>query len=176
MAFLNPKDIIEHANIKEGMRIADFGSGSGFRTIAMAHAVGSSGRIYAIDIQKEMLSGVRARAKDNHLLNIETIWGDLENPHGSQLKDALLDHVVIANILFQVENKGAVAEETFRVLKQKGTASIIEWDAVAAPLGPPREYIIDKTKVKEIFTTAGFLWEKEFYAGEHHYGLLFKKP
>lgn len=176
MAFLNPQEITKYINIKEGMRVADFGSGSGFRTIPLAQAVGKSGRVYAFDIQKEMLEMVRGKAKNGHLLNVDTIWADLEVPEGSKLKADFLDHVIIANILFQVNDKEAVAKEAFRVLKPKGTASVIEWDTSAGVLGPPKEQLIDKMKAKEIFATAGFSWEKEFYTGEHHYGFIFKKP
>lgn len=176
MGFLNPQDIANHINIKEGMRVADFGSGSGFRTIPLAKAVGQSGRVYALDIQKEMLEVVRGKAKSGHLLNIDTIWADLEIPEGSKLKADFLDHVIIANILFQVNDKEAVAKEAFRVLKPKGAASIIEWDTSAGVLGPPKERLVDKMKAKEIFARAGFSWEKEFDTGERHYGFLFKKP
>lgn len=176
MGFLNPQEIIKHVNIQEGMRVADFGSGGGFRTIPLAEAVGKSGRVYAFDIQKEMLGVVRGKAKSNHLLNIDTIWADLEVPEGSKLKEGFLDIVVVANILFQVNDKEAIAKEAFRVLKPKGIASVIEWDTSAGVLGPPKEHLIDKMKAKEIFALAGFSWEKEFYAGEHHYGFLFKKP
>ncbi|PIR69558.1 MAG: hypothetical protein COU47_02275 [Candidatus Niyogibacteria bacterium CG10_big_fil_rev_8_21_14_0_10_46_36] len=175
VAFLDPKDITKQANIKEGMIVADFGSGSGFRTIPIAHAVGRSGRVYALDIQKEMLEVVRGKAKADHLLNVYTIWADLESPNGSTLKDDYTDHVVVANILFQADDKDAVAKEAFRILKSKGTASVVEWDISAGVLGPPKEQLIDKAKTKEVFTAAGFIWDKEFYTGEHHYGLLFKK-
>lgn len=175
MSFLNPHDIVEHANIKEGMKVADFGSGAGFRAIPLAHAVGGSGRVYAFDIQKEMLEVVRSKAKSEHLLNIETLLADLEMPNGSHLKDNFLDHAVIANILFQIKDKAMIAKEAFRILKPKGTASVIEWDVTAGALGPPKEQLVDKMKVKELFISAGFSWEKEFYAGDHHYGLLFKK-
>ncbi|MBI4114320.1 MAG: class I SAM-dependent methyltransferase [Candidatus Niyogibacteria bacterium] len=176
MPFLNPDDIVREAQIREGMKVADFGSGAGFRVIPLARAVGREGKVYAIDIQKEMLEVVHAKIKDANLLHAETIQGDLEKPNGSHLKNDLLDHIVIANILFQVADKSAVAREAFRVLKPKGTTSVIEWEKMKGPLGPPIEHLADKTAVKDIFSSAGFTWEKEFYAGEHHYGLLFRKP
>lgn len=176
MAFLNPEDIIYQANIQEGMKVADFGCGAGYRVIPLAKAVGNSGRVYAFDIQKNMLEVVRGKARSEHLLNIETIWADLEATHGSQLASNLMDHVVIANILFQTNDKQGVAQEAFRILKQKGTASVIEWDINTPIASPPRNQRVDKQAAKDLFTAAGFSWEKEFYGGEHHYGLIFRKP
>lgn len=176
MAFLNPENIVQQAGIEEGMKVADFGCGSGYRTIPIARQVGNSGKVYAFDILKEMLEVVRGKARFEHLLNVEVIWADLETPRGSQLASGLMDRVIIANILFQTNNKEGVIQEAFRVLKPKGKACVIEWDITAPVTFPPREKRVDKTKTKELFTAAGFMWEKEFYAGDHHYGLIFKKP
>ena len=103
--FLEPDRIVRSFGLEAGDHVADFGAGHGYFTIPMARLVGGDGKVYTIDIQKSVLDIIRARAKVEHLLNIEPVWADLDEPGGSKLKDKFLDFVVIANILFQAEKK-----------------------------------------------------------------------
>src|SRR3989344_4602935 len=57
--FSDPVKIVEQCGVLPGMDIADLGSGSGHYTMAMAKALLSSGRVYAIDVQKDLLDEIR---------------------------------------------------------------------------------------------------------------------
>ena len=124
-SFLEPDRIVKEFGIQEGARIADFGSGHGYYTIPLARAVGPDGKIYAIDIQKNSLDIIRAKARLEHLLNVELIWGDLEEPEGSKIKESSLDLVIISNILFQSDQKQNILKEAARILKNGATLAII---------------------------------------------------
>ncbi len=164
--------------------MADFGCGSGHYTIEAGRRAGKSGKIYAIDIQKEMLSYTRAQAKLAGLENIETIWTDLELKESTRLKAEAVDIITISNILFQADNKGQVIEEARRILKPGGRVAVIEWDVGNQPaspagrpanFGPVMEKRISLETVKNLFGAAGFVFERSFNPGDHHYGLIFKK-
>jgi ubiquinone/menaquinone biosynthesis C-methylase UbiE len=135
--FLEPERIVQNFGLEKGDHVADFGAGHGYFTIPIAKIVGGNGKVYALDVQKPVLDIIRARAKVDHLLNIETIWADLDQPQGSKLKDKLLNFVVIANFLCQVEGKPAIWREAARVLGQGGGVVVIDWDQTPTPLGPP---------------------------------------
>lgn len=174
--FLDPKRIVTLFELKPGDHVADFGAGHGYFTIAMAHAVGGDGKIYAIDIQKTVLEIIRARARLEYLLNIEYIWADLDQPGGSRIKEGFLDFVIITNVLFQAEQKQILASEAFRVLRSGGRIAVVEWDTNPTPMGPPPDFRIPKEQAIGLFQEAGFTSYHEFAAGAHHYGILFKKP
>ncbi len=174
--FVDPKAVIEVASILPGSVVADFGAGPGFYAIPLAQRLGNAGKVYAFDIRKEMLEAVRSKAKALGLSNIETIWSDLEAPQGSHLKDAAVDLVMISNILFQVENKKAIAKEALRILKPGGKVLLVEWAEEEKPLGPPLKYRINRKEAEETFLAQGFIFDKEFNAGDQHYGLVLKKP
>ncbi len=176
-AFLDPERIVRYFELQKGDHIAEFGAGHGYFAIAMARIAGGDGKVYAIDIQRATLDVIRARAKLEHLLNIETIWSDIEISGGSRIKDGFLDFVLISNVLFQAEKKYAILKEAFRVLREGGRMAIIEWDANATtPLGPPPSLRIRKESVRAFSEQEGFQLDREFEAGSHHYGLLFRKP
>ncbi len=175
--FVSPAKVIENLDLGPAMTVADFGCGSGHYTIEAAKKVGKSGKVYAIDIQQEMLSFVRSQAKLMGLINIETVWADLETANATNLRENSVDLVIISNILFQAENKKQVIQEAFRILKSGGKTAIVEWDIEnqTGAFGPQIEKRITSQNVKDLFAESGFIFEKEFNPGEHHYGLIFKK-
>lgn len=173
--FLQPERIVARLDIRPGMVVADFGAGSGYFSIPAARKVGENGKVYAIDIQPHAVDLIRSKANLEHLRNIETIWADLERPQGSHLPDNAVDFVIVANILFQAEAKSEVFKEARRVLRTGGYLAVLEWDETPFPAGPPMTLRTPKAGVKRMAEEAGFELEKEFDAGSHHYGLLFKK-
>lgn len=173
--FLQPEQIITRLDIKSGMKIADFGAGSGYFSIPFSKIVGSSGRVSALEIQRDVLEVLRGNAKNEGLLNIDVIWANIELPRGSKLEDDSQDLVFASNVLFQAEDKNAVIMEARRILKAGGMFCVIEWDETDPPPGPPRAHRIPKKTLKEQCERIGFSLYRDLDAGSHHYGLLFKK-
>lgn len=173
--FLHPERILRYLDIRPGMVVADFGAGAGHFSIPAARLVGENGKVYAIDIQKSSLDFIKSKANLEHLLRVETVWADLELPKGSRLLDNAVDLVIIANILFQSEKKSEVLAEAWRILRSGGRLAILEWDETPFPVGPPMMLRVQKSSARRLSEEAGFELEKEFEAGSHHYGLLFRK-
>lgn len=175
LMFSNPEKVVEQASLNRGMRVADLGAGSGFYSRAAARAVGSEGRVYAIDIQKDLLGKVKAEAQKENLFNVEIIWGDIEKLGGTHLKDSSLDYVLLSNILFQTRDKDTVISETTRILKPGGGVLVVDWSDSFGGFGPRPEEIISGDTVKNLLEQKGFSLEKEIQAGDHHYGLIMRK-
>lgn len=174
--FLNPERIIGTLEIKKGDVIADFGAGHGYFTIPFGRATGPDGKVYAIEIQKAGLTVIRTKASLEHLLHIEPVWADLDRPNGSQLKDASVDLVLMANMLFQSEKKSGILQEAFRVLKPGARSLIIDWKPDGLSFGPPISLRISAEEAKKSALQAGFTFEREIPVGTHHYGIIFRKP
>lgn len=172
--FLNPEKIIEEFDIKEGMKIADFGCGAGYFVIGMAKVVGETGKIYTLDILKTALESVQSRAKAEGMLNIETIWSNLEVFHGSKLEDESVNVALLANILFQSSKKADIIREAKRTIKKGGKMIVIDWKN-NQPMGPPKNFIVSKDLVKDLAKKQGFKFEREFSAGSNHWGMIFLK-
>lgn len=173
--FLEPEQIVKNLGVVAGMSIADFGSGNGYFTIPLAKLVGDSGKVFALDVQRDVLEVVRNRAKTENLLNIEIVWSNLEVLGGSKLPDVSQDMVIISNILFQAEDRPIIFKEAMRVLKPGGALAVFEWDQTPPPPGPPQNLRIIKTTAQEYARAEKFHFIQELEAGSHHYGLMFKK-
>ncbi len=172
--FLNPEKALPEFDIKPGMKIADFGCGTGYFSIFLAKAVGENGRIYALDVLTTALESVQGRAKDEGLLNIETIRVNLEVSGGSKLGDESVDMVLVANILFQSSKKADIIKEAGRVLKRGGKMIVIDWKK-DQPIGPPHELVFSEDLIKDLATKENFKLERGFEAGNHHWGSIFIK-
>ena len=175
MDFASPKQNIAQFELREGMRVADLGAGSGHYTIEAAKKVGESGRVYAIEVQKDLLTRITNLARDEHISNVEVIWGDVEERGGVKLKDGSIDAVIISNILFQAENKKGLIEEARRILKSKGKMLVIDWSDSYGDMGPPADNVISSEQARQLCEDAGLSFEREFPAGAHHFGFIVKK-
>src|SRR5688572_26860409 len=68
-----PSKAIEALDIKTGQVVADVGAGSGYYTVRLAGRVGTSGKVFATDIQPQMLALVRERVLRDRLTQVEVV-------------------------------------------------------------------------------------------------------
>ncbi len=174
--FADPKSNVLQLGLRDGMKIADLGAGSGHYAIAAAAAIGTDGRVYAIDIQEDVLHHLRDSAHRMNLRNIETIWGDFEKLGGTKLRNEFIDAVIVSNVLFQIEHHAGAMDEIKRILKPGGKLLVIDWAGSYGSMGPRSDHVVTEHKAEELFINAGFHKVKDFRAGPHHYGIVFTKP
>lgn len=168
-----PEDILEQLNIHDSEKVADFGCGGGYFSIALAKIV-SQGKVYAIDVIKEALEVVESKAVFEKISNIETIRCDLEVLGSSKLEDDSIDLVLARNILFQSEKKAKIIREARRVMKDGGQLVLIEWIADSV-LSPKEGWLISKEEARRLVEGEGLVFERKILIDNQHYGLVFKK-
>jgi ubiquinone/menaquinone biosynthesis C-methylase UbiE len=115
MNFADPKSNVLQLGLREGMKVADLGAGSGHYTLAAAGIVGADGKVYAVDVQEDVLKHALDTAHRMGLRNIDAIWGDIERVGGTKLREHSMDAVIISNVLFQIEHMDAFIQEIRRI-------------------------------------------------------------
>jgi SAM-dependent methyltransferase len=174
-SFANPVANVAAMHIDPGMKVADFGAGSGAYVLAVSAVVGETGRVYAVDIQKDLLTRIKNNALREGRQNVDIVWGDFEKTGGSKLKDGLLDFVIMSNALFQLEHPRGAFTEAARVLKPTGRIGIVDWSDSFGGMGPRASHVVTKGKALAFAQESGFALIREFPAGAHHYGLLLRR-
>ena len=135
----NAEEVLKELSIKNGQTVLDVGCGSGTYTIPVARLVGSKGRVYALDVNRKALDKMERKSQSEGLKNIVRIdsSGEVKIP----LKDITLDHVLLIDVLQEIDDKEALISEAHRVLKKKGMLSVY-------PMHMSKESIIKLTTSK----------------------------
>jgi len=177
--FSDPVKNLKFFGLQDNSIVADLGAGTGFYSIAAGQMV-PHGKVYAVEIVKDFLETIKNKAKDAHLNNVETLWGNIEDKGGTHIADGAVDAVIASNTLFQVEDKNQFVEEIKRILKPGGRVLFIDW--MTSEPGESKESpffnfkgVMPKEKAEELFKRRGFAVDREIDAGMHHYGMILKK-
>lgn len=110
--------------LKPGMVIADIGAGSGVISVILADHVSPGGKVYAVDVQQEMLDLLGKKLKKNGVKNIHPILGSQKSPG---LKPASIDLAIMVDVYHEFEFPYEMMLEISKALKPKGRAVLVEY-------------------------------------------------
>jgi ubiquinone/menaquinone biosynthesis C-methylase UbiE len=162
-----PEQLIERSGIKKGMHVLDLGCGSGAFTPFIARTVGEKGKVYALDIQADMLKQLENklhRSENRDINNIKLIEG---NAYELPFDDSSLDLVNMVTVLQEIPDRNKALHEVKRVLKPGGILAVTE-------LFPDPDYPWKSTTIK-LGNGAGFVVDK-ISGNFFNYTVRFKKP
>lgn len=168
----NPARDISLCDIHHGMTVVDLGAGSGFHAFAASVAVGAGGTVYALEVQKELVGKLTDEVKRRHMPNIHVLWANFEKFNGTKLKDNSVDRVILANTLFQVEDKDTAVLEIKRILKPGGKVAVIDIQSGGA--FKTTNYI-SEMDARILFEKQSFSIDKTFNYELHQWGFLATK-
>ncbi len=174
--FVDPVTVSTHFHIHKGDTVADFGAGSGYFMEVLAQLVGDQGIVYVCEIQKELVEKLGNIARSKGLSQVRPLWADVEDVGGSKIEDEALDTVVMVNTFFQFEDRITAIQEVIRTLRTGGKFFLIDWSESFNGLGPQPDHIVSEQEVIDIAEQEGLVFDRAFDAGDHHYGLAFRKP
>ncbi len=173
---LDANVILHKSGLEEKMIVADLGCGSaGHFVFSSAELVGEEGKVYAVDVLKNVLENIKRKVYLENIHNIFPVWSNLEVFKGTKLEAGSLDVALIINTLYQSKHRGAILREANRMLKKGGIMTIVEWKKINLPFGPKTEDRVDPKHVIKVAQKLGLDFSEEFFVGKYHYGLIFNK-
>lgn len=169
----DPNSLIALVPLNKDQVIGDIGCGPGYLSIPLAKYA-YEGKLYAIDVQEEMLEYVRKGAERFRLSNVETV---VSKENTIPLDAEVLDGAVIANTLHEATKPPSLMKEATRLLKKNGWLAIVEWvpSEEDQEIGPPAK---KRIKMQQVLEWAAELGLHRLSARElnvNHYIVVFKK-
>jgi arsenite methyltransferase len=165
-----PDEVIAALGLKEGEVLADIGAGSGYFSVRFAPKVGARGRIYAVDINPDMILYMNRRIRDMQLKNMATI---LSAPDDPLLADASINRFFICNTWHHVENRPSYIALMKKMLKPGGQVIVVDYMKKQLPVGPPPEMKMAREEVIREMESNGFKLSKEHTFLPYQYFLIF---
>ena len=138
-----PSKAIRALGIKPGQVVADVGAGSGYYTVRLAKQVGPIGRVFATDIQPEMLSLLKKRLSRERLDNVELVLATDVDP---RLPEGQLDLILMVDVYHELARPQEVLRKLRAALKPDGRLVLIEFRKESAWVPIREEH---KMSVKE---------------------------
>ena len=132
-----PQKVVETLALRPGDLVADLGSGSGYFTFRLAAAVGPQGKVYAVDVDREMNDLLAKTIKEKKIGNVELILALLDDP---LLPPTGVDLVFTVNTYHHFENRVAYFQRMRKYLRPGGRIAVIDFDRRAWFVGMWNHY------------------------------------
>jgi arsenite methyltransferase len=152
-----PQRVIAALNLRPGDQVADLGSGGGYFTFRLAEAVGPAGKVYAVDIDPDMVDLIAKRAKQETASNIDPILAKSDDP---LLPKTGVDLIFTSNTYHHIDNRIAYLSKLREYLRPGGRIAIIDFDRRAWFEGLFRHYTPSEF-IKREMEQAGYSLQDE---------------
>jgi ubiquinone/menaquinone biosynthesis C-methylase UbiE len=150
-AWQQPDRVVAALALAPGMIVADVGAGTGYFEKRLATAVGSDGKVIAIDIEPDMIRYLRERAQRDGTPNVEARLGKPADP---ALAAGSADRILIVDTWHHIADRIAYAKLLAAALRPGGFVLVVDF-TLETQKGPPRAHRLAPDKVIEELTAAG---------------------
>ena len=148
-------EVLSKLALKPGMVVADIGAGSGLFSRPLAKAVAPAGKVYAVDVQQDLLDHINKRDKDENIRNIQTVLGEFNDP---KLPARDVDLAFINDVLHHIQNRAVYLKALAKYVKAYGRIAIIEMNKndPNTPHKSQPELLVGREEIQQWMSDAGF--------------------
>ena len=142
-----PRLAVRLLHLKPGMQVADIGAGSGYYAELLAGAVGSTGRVYAEDIQPGMIRLIEERISRLSLTNVTPVLGSVADP---KLPASAIDLALLVDVYHEFSDPQAMLRRIRSALRPDGRLVLLEFrkEDPAIPIRPEHKMSVEEAKVE----------------------------
>jgi SAM-dependent methyltransferase len=153
------KRLLAALKVKPGETVCDLGCGNGFYTLALARLVGPKGKVYAVDIQPEMLKMLKERAKKERVGNVTPILGSVIDP---RLPEGQIDLVLLVDVYHEFSYPEQMLAAIRKSLKPQGRIALAEFRAEDANVPILPLHKMSKKQILKEFPANGLRLVEQF--------------
>jgi SAM-dependent methyltransferase len=163
-----PHEVINALRLAPDAAVADIGAGTGYFAVRLAHMT-PKGRVFAVDIEPDMVRYLAERAKREKLPNVEAVLGKPDDP----LLPGKVDRVLMVDTYHHIDEREKYFRKLIGYLKPGGEVAIVDFTR-ESPVGPPASARIPSQQVTEEMQRAGYVLATSHTFLPHQYFLVFR--
>jgi len=167
-----PETALEKIGIRNGQTVADVGAGSGYFTVRLARRVGPEGKVYAVDVQPEMLAILRKRLASQNLSNVEPVLGSESDP---KLPKGALDLILLVDVYHELSQPQKMLRRMKTALKEDGRLVLLEYRKEDPHIPIRLEHKMTVSEAQQELEAEGFRLEKALEDLPRQHILIFRK-
>ncbi|MGQ0543797.1 MAG: class I SAM-dependent methyltransferase [Betaproteobacteria bacterium] len=167
-AWQKPHEVIQALKLAPDAVVADVGAGTGYFAVRLATML-SKGKVYAVDVEPDMVKHLAARAKRDGKPNMVAVQGAPDDPKIPEKTDLIL----FVDVHHHIDRREQYFRNLRASLKPGGRVAIIDF-RLDSPEGPPRHTRVPPEKVKAELKAAGYALAEEHAFLPNQYFLVFR--
>jgi SAM-dependent methyltransferase len=171
-----PDLLIAELDLKPGMMVADIGAGTGYHASRIAPLIsraGSNGKVFAVDIQPEMLALLDKSMKRQGLFNVTPVLGSEKSP---KLASGSLDLIIMVDVYHELEYPAEMLKALVDALKPNGRIAFVEFkeEDASVPIKPVHK--MSEAQIRKEASAFGLQWLRTAKTLPWQHLVIFRKP
>jgi len=172
-AWQKPDAVLSAIGVKEGMTVADLGAGTGYFSVRLAAAVGTRGRVLAIDVEPKLVDYMKERAAKAKLTQLVPLLAPTDDP---KLPAKEVDLVLIVDTWHHIDDRLHYLAKLAAGLAPGGRVAVVDFKKGDFPVGPPDAHKLTPDAVVAEFTSAGWALATSWDELPYQYVRVFTPP
>jgi SAM-dependent methyltransferase len=149
--------LIETLKFRPGEMVADIGAGTGYHTRRIARRVSPAGKVYAVDIQREMLDLLTNKLADIGITNVVPVLGTITDP---KLPNGALDTILLVDVYHEFDYPYEMAAAMCRALRPGGRLVLVEFRGEDEKVPIKRVHKMTEAQVKKEMSVHPLTWKE----------------
>jgi ubiquinone/menaquinone biosynthesis C-methylase UbiE len=168
-----PELLLRELPLAPGMTVADIGAGTGYYTWQLAKQVGAGGRVYAVDVQPEMIRMLDSQMAKRGVRNVVSVLG---SDTTVKLPPASVDLAIMVDVYHELAYPSEVLDSIIGALKPGGRVVFVEYRAEDPAVAIKPLHKMSESQVRREATAHGLKWERSIESLPIQHAIVFRKP
>ena len=168
----NVELLVELLKLRPGEMVADVGAGTGYISRKLAKRVTPSGKVYAVEIQQEMLTTLTNKAAEVGITNIVPVLGKVSDP---RLPEASIDTILLVDVYHEFDRPYEMVQQLGKALKPGGRIVFVEYRAEDPKVPIKSVHKMSVDQVKKEMSVHPFTWVESIEELPWQHMIVFRK-
>ena len=150
-----PEHVLDVLDVHEGQTVADVGCGSGYFTVHLSRRVGPRGRVFATDLQPEMLALLKKKTDAQKITNVVPL---LATEDDAKLPKGALDLVLLVDVYHELPKPVLTLAQLREALAPGGRLALVEYRAEDPKVAIKPEHKMTLAQIRKELEVNGWLF------------------